>query len=113
MALSSRESAKRRRPLGLGSGAAAADGGVHTAYIHDLSPTGDPAPAAQVDGRAIEALGEALAGSGRPLVVASGLVVVPGRLATQKELGWHPVQPGLIADLDEGHYFTNQPTRHV
>ena len=32
---------------------------------------------------------------------------------TQKELGWHPVQPGLIADLDEGHYFTNQSTRHV
>jgi nucleoside-diphosphate-sugar epimerase len=250
-------------PGSLSGGAAAADGVVHTAYIHDFSPTGDPVAAAQVDGRAIEALGEALAGSGRPLVVASGLVVVPGRLATeeddapenpvhprvsepaalgfadrgvrvsvvrlapsvhgegdyafipavigiargkglsayvgdgsnrwaavhrldaahlfrlaleeapagtrlhavgdegvpfrdianvigqhlnlpvtgvsrdeaqahfgsfanfvaadmpassaltQKELGWHPVQPGLIADLDEGHYFTNQPTRHV
>ena len=25
---------------------------------------------------------------------------------TQERLGWHPVQPGLIADLDEGHYFT-------
>lgn len=25
---------------------------------------------------------------------------------TQKLLGWHPVQPGLIADLDEGHYFS-------
>lgn len=24
---------------------------------------------------------------------------------TQELLGWHPVQPGLIADLDEGHYF--------
>jgi hypothetical protein len=24
---------------------------------------------------------------------------------TQKRFGWHPVQPGLIADLDEGHYF--------
>jgi hypothetical protein len=24
---------------------------------------------------------------------------------TRKELGWEPVQPGLIADLDEGHYF--------
>lgn len=26
---------------------------------------------------------------------------------TQERLGWHPVQPGLLADLEEGHYFTN------
>jgi hypothetical protein len=25
---------------------------------------------------------------------------------TRKELGWEPTHPGLIADLDEGHYFT-------
>jgi nucleoside-diphosphate-sugar epimerase len=25
---------------------------------------------------------------------------------TQQLLGWQPVHPGLIADLDEGHYFT-------
>jgi hypothetical protein len=25
---------------------------------------------------------------------------------TQQRFGWHPVQPGLIADLDEGHYFS-------
>jgi nucleoside-diphosphate-sugar epimerase len=24
---------------------------------------------------------------------------------TQKILGWHPVEKGLLADLDEGHYF--------
>ena len=24
---------------------------------------------------------------------------------TQKRFGWHPGQPGLIADLGEGHYF--------
>jgi hypothetical protein len=24
---------------------------------------------------------------------------------TQEKFGWHPEQPGLIADLDEGHYF--------
>ena len=28
---------------------------------------------------------------------------------TQKLLGWHPLQPGLIADLDEGHYFQPIP----
>jgi nucleoside-diphosphate-sugar epimerase len=26
--------------------------------------------------------------------------------STQELLGWQPVHPGLIADLDEGHYFT-------
>jgi len=25
---------------------------------------------------------------------------------TQQRFGWHPSHPGLIADLDEGHYFT-------
>jgi nucleoside-diphosphate-sugar epimerase len=69
----------------LGGGAAAADGVIHTAYIHDFSPTGDPVAAAQTDGRAIEAIGEALAGSGRPLVVASGLVHTPGRPATEAD----------------------------
>ena len=24
---------------------------------------------------------------------------------TQKLLDWHPAEPGLISDLDEGHYF--------
>jgi nucleoside-diphosphate-sugar epimerase len=28
---------------------------------------------------------------------------------TQHVLGWHPVQPGLIADLEEGHYFEKAP----
>ena len=28
---------------------------------------------------------------------------------TQQRFGWHPVQSGLIADLDEGHYFTANP----
>ena len=24
---------------------------------------------------------------------------------TQERFGWRPVEPGLIADLDQGHYF--------
>lgn len=58
-------------PDSLRAGAAAADGVIHTAYIHDFTPAGDPAAAAATDGHAIAAMGEALAGSDRPLVVAS------------------------------------------
>jgi len=73
-------------PGSLRSGAAASDGVIHTAYIHDFSPSGDPAAAARADGRAIETLGEALAGSGRPLVVAAGTAgLAPGRVVTETD----------------------------
>jgi nucleoside-diphosphate-sugar epimerase len=68
---------------GLRAGAQASDGVIHLAFIHDFS---DYARAAQIDRGAIEALGEALAGSDRPLVVASGIAVVsPGRVVTEDE----------------------------
>ncbi|MFC3584137.1 hypothetical protein ACFOSC_09745 [Streptantibioticus rubrisoli] len=31
---------------------------------------------------------------------------------TQKRLGWRPVRPGLIADLDAGHYFNGQTSAY-
>jgi len=66
----------------LRSGAVAADGVIHTAFIHDFS---NYAPAAETDRRAIETLGAALAGSERPLVVTSGTLLVQrqGSLATE------------------------------
>ncbi len=70
----------------LRSAAAAADGVIHTAYIHDFSENNDAAAYARVDGRAIQAIGEALAGSGRPLVVAAGLPApAPGSVTTEDD----------------------------
>jgi nucleoside-diphosphate-sugar epimerase len=68
----------------LRSGATAADGVIHTAFIHDFN---NYAPAAEADRRAIETLGGALAGSDRPLIVTSGTLLVQRQksLATEED----------------------------
>ena len=68
----------------LRSGTTAADGVIHTAFIHDFSNYG---PAAEADRRAIETLGGALAGSDRPLIVTGGTLLVQrqGSLATEED----------------------------
>jgi nucleoside-diphosphate-sugar epimerase len=67
----------------LRSGAAAADGVIHCAFIHDFAKY---QANCEIDRRAIGALGATLAGSARPLIVTSGTAVLgPGRLGTEED----------------------------
>src|ERR1700731_482013 len=68
----------------LRSGAAMSDGVIHTAFIHDFSKY---EANCETDRHAVEALGSALAGSDRPLIVTSGTgLLTPGRLAIEENV---------------------------
>jgi nucleoside-diphosphate-sugar epimerase len=133
----------------LRAGAQSSDGVIHLAFKHDFS---DFAGAGRTERAAIETIGNALEGSGRPFLFASGVALAaPGRVATERDvspmsgpdsprggsevapedaaehfgwiatffaldvpassaltqelLGWSPTHPGLMEDLEAGHYF--------
>jgi nucleoside-diphosphate-sugar epimerase len=70
----------------LGEAASASDGVIHLAFRHDIAFSGDFVGAVAADRRAIETFGNALAGSDRPLVIASGtLGLPPGRVGTEQD----------------------------
>lgn len=75
----------------LRSGAAASDGVIHTAFIHDWS---NYEAAAEKDRRAIEMLGAAITGSDRPLIVTGGTLLLQrqGPLAVEDD-AWDPSFP--------------------
>jgi nucleoside-diphosphate-sugar epimerase len=91
---------------GLRSAAAASDGVIHLAFKHDIAFSGGFQEAADADRRAVEAFGEALAGSDRPFVLASGLLgLAPGRMGTEQDGREPVVDPAVLA--------TGPGTRHA
>ncbi len=83
-------------PAGLRDGAAACDGVIHLGYNHDFARMTE---AAATDLAAIDALGRAMEGSGRPLVIASGVLgLTDGGIATEldePDPGVHPRIAGV------------------
>ncbi|HLH59165.1 MAG TPA: SDR family oxidoreductase [Streptosporangiaceae bacterium] len=66
----------------LRAGAAGCDGVIHLAFIHDFTQFEHSVNA---DRQAIETMSAALAGTGKPLVIASGTAAVPGHVATERD----------------------------
>ncbi len=67
----------------LHSEAAAADAVIHTAFNHDFSRFAD---SSGEDVRAIEAMGAALEGTDKPILITSGVTLLtPGRVATEAD----------------------------
>ncbi|MET7986892.1 MULTISPECIES: SDR family oxidoreductase [unclassified Streptomyces] len=90
--------------------AEASDGVIHLAFKHELAFSGGFQDAADADRIAVEAFGDSLAGSGKPFVIASGLIgVAPGRVSTEAD-GLTP--DGASAHLPGGPR-TRMGTAHV
>lgn len=86
-------------PESLSGGAAQADAVIHTAFDHDFS---NFMANCEKDRRAIRALGEALVGSDRPLVITSGTgmgATTPGRAATEDVFASDNPHPRIASEL--------------
>jgi len=68
--------------------AAASDGVIHLAFKQETAVVdGDYRGAVEADRRAVDAIGDALAGTDRPFVLASGLIGLPtGRVVTERDM---------------------------
>jgi nucleoside-diphosphate-sugar epimerase len=85
----------------LRSGSAMSDGVIHTGFIHDFSKF---KASCEIDRNAIEALGSALTGSDRPLIITSGIgLLPPGQLATEESMPPSPSQNPRVASEEAAH----------
>ena len=88
---------------GLRDAAQKADGVIHLAFKHDLALiSGDFAGAVAADLRAVEAIGEALAGSNKPFVNTTGTMLlahsVQGRAGTEEDAGQEGGNPRVASE---------------
>jgi nucleoside-diphosphate-sugar epimerase len=86
-------------PESLRSGAAKAQGVIHTAFDHDFSKFVENC---EKDQRAIAALGAALTGSDYPLIITSGTGIGspgPGQLAREDIFNPHHPNPRIASEL--------------
>lgn len=89
----------------LRAGAEAADGVIHAGFIHEFGPSFTMErflEVCAVDRRAIEAMGEVLAGSSRPLVITSGVGIGgngPGQLATEDRVDLDHPNPRTASEV--------------
>ncbi len=86
-------------PAGLRRGAAESDGVIHCAFDHNFA---NFVANCEKDGRVIEALGDALVGSDRPLVISSGTGMgntVPGQPATEDAFDPEHRTPRKLSEL--------------
>ena len=91
-------------PASLRSGAAQTDGVIHCAFDHSAfgSDFSKFLEVCEKDGRAIEALGNALRGSDRPLVITSGTGMgsaVPGQPATEDYFDPNHPNPRRLSEV--------------
>jgi nucleoside-diphosphate-sugar epimerase len=92
----------------LRAGAEAADGVVHLGYNHDFSRMGD---AAVTDRTAISLFGDVLAGSGGPLLIASGtLGLTNGGVGTEDDLPDPSAHP-RVANAELARSFADKGVR--
>jgi nucleoside-diphosphate-sugar epimerase len=85
-------------PQGLARGAAEADAVIHLAFDHNFSRFAENCAK---DGRVIAALGAALAGTARPLIITSGIGMGspgPGQPAREDVLNWDDPNPRVASE---------------